>query len=171
MFTPCVLDFYVMFPFHLPNHGHSTAPAHVHFPLEGVVGAAARAGSIVASTAPLQDPHYSPTIDRLLTAAAPAERLLQFFASSDFDATESFSFNWDDVLSARRVRIPSSTVFTTNPSSSLTSDVALAFQDEYSADLEIGLLPLETSCTRWCYSSGTYFNIEHVFISASNCII
>jgi hypothetical protein len=54
-------------------------------------------------------------------------------ASSDFDATES-SFNWDDVLSAGRVRTPSSTVFTSNPSSSLASDVALAFQDEYSAD-------------------------------------
>jgi hypothetical protein len=55
-------------------------------------------------------------------------------ASTDFDATESSSFNWDDVLSAGRVMTPSSTAFTNHPSSSLASDVALAFQNEYSAD-------------------------------------
>jgi hypothetical protein len=55
-------------------------------------------------------------------------------ASTDFDATESSSFNWDDVLSAGRVMTPSSTAFTNHPSSSVASDAALAFQNEYSAD-------------------------------------
>ena len=54
----------VMFPFQLPQHGHAAAPSRVHFPIDGLVGLAARSGSIIASTSPMEDPNYVPDIDR-----------------------------------------------------------------------------------------------------------
>lgn len=65
----------VMFPFQLPHNGHSTAPAQVHFPIDGLVGLAARTGSIIASTSPLHDRNYSPLIDRCGPGRAPASIL------------------------------------------------------------------------------------------------
>jgi GAF domain-containing protein len=65
----------IMFPFQLPHHGSSTAPSKVHFPIEGLVGLAARSGAIIASTSPLDDPSYSPDIDRSSAGREPASVL------------------------------------------------------------------------------------------------
>jgi len=65
----------VMFPFQLPQHGHAAAPSRVHFPIEGLVGLAARSGCIIASTSPLDDPNYSPDIDRCGLGRVPGSVL------------------------------------------------------------------------------------------------
>jgi GAF domain-containing protein len=65
----------VMFPFQLPHHGRSIAPSQVHFPIEGLVGQAARSGAVVVSTSPLDDARYSPGIDRCSSGRSPSSIL------------------------------------------------------------------------------------------------